>query len=108
MVFSSLPKKIWVRIGPEGAGLLVAIFVRGGTGFMVRLRVRELAEERGIGKAKLSRLSDLSIWTIRAMWSDPGYDAGIQTLAKVARALNVCVIPRIAPHRPYSPYRKIR
>lgn len=41
--------------------------------------------------ARVSRLSDLSLWTIRAMWRDPMYDAGIQTLAKVARALGVRV-----------------
>jgi DNA-binding Xre family transcriptional regulator len=65
--------------------------MRGGIGFMVQLKVRALAEEKGISMAKLSRLSDLSLWTVRAMWRDPGYDAGIQTLAKVARALEVSV-----------------
>ena len=58
---------------------------------MVRLRVRALAEEKGISMARLSRLSDLSLWTIRSMWRDPMYDAGIQTLAKVARAMGVRV-----------------
>ena len=58
---------------------------------MVQLKVRALAEEKGISMAKLSRLSDLSLWTVRAMWRDPSYDAGIQTLAKVARALEVSV-----------------
>ncbi len=69
---------------------------------MVRLRVRALAEEKGISMARLSRLSDLSLWTVRSMWRDPMYDAGIQTLAKVARAMDVSVsalLRRVRIHR---------
>lgn len=57
---------------------------------MVRLRVGAVAKEKGVSKSKLSRDSDLSLWTIRALWN-PDYNASIKTLAIVARALEVRV-----------------
>lgn len=57
---------------------------------MVRIRVKELAEARGITKAKLSRLSDLGVSTVNDLW-DESRDPRFSTLVKVARALGVKV-----------------
>lgn len=58
---------------------------------MVRLRVREIAEGQGISMNKLSRLSDVSLRTVRKMYRDPYYSATTTTLEKLANALNVKV-----------------
>jgi len=56
---------------------------------MLRLRVREIAESRGISRGKLSRMSDLSYPTIRDIWADPYRDIPMSTLEKLAKALKV-------------------
>lgn len=57
----------------------------------IRLRVRELAEERGYSMGKLERLSDLSHPTIRDIFRNPYKEVTTTTLAKLAKALNVPV-----------------
>ena len=56
---------------------------------MIRLRVREVASEKRISMNKLSRLSDISITTMRKIYRDPYYSATTTTLEKIANALNV-------------------
>ncbi len=56
---------------------------------MVRLRVKEVAEGRGYNMSSLSRASDVSFRTIKRYWKDPYFKANIDTLHKIARALNV-------------------
>ena len=56
---------------------------------MVRLRVREIEEEKGIGMNKLSRLADVNIKTIRRLYDDPLYSPTVNTLSKIAKALGV-------------------
>ncbi len=56
---------------------------------MIRLRVRELAEERGISLSKLSRISDVSYKTVQAMWRDPYHGFNTKTLERIAKALHV-------------------
>ena len=56
---------------------------------MVRLRVREIAEQKGIGMNKLSRLADVNIKTIRRLYDDPHYSPTVNTLSKIAKALGV-------------------
>jgi transcriptional regulator with XRE-family HTH domain len=56
---------------------------------VVRLRVREIAEKKGIGINKLSRLADVNIKTIRRLYNDPHYSPTVDTLSKIARALGV-------------------
>jgi DNA-binding Xre family transcriptional regulator len=58
---------------------------------MFKLKVKEVAQAKDIGMAKLSRLADLSYKTIQAIWHDPYHDASTHTLNKIARALNVPV-----------------
>ena len=56
---------------------------------MYKLRVKEVAESKQIGIAKLSRIADVSIVSIRRMWRNPDYKPGLDTLEKVAEALQV-------------------
>ena len=56
---------------------------------MIRLRVRELAEERKISMTRLSRISDVNYKTIHAIFADPYRDVAYSTLDKIAKALKV-------------------
>ena len=56
---------------------------------MVRLRVKELAEKRGISMSKLSRIADVSYKTIQQMFRDPYQGFNWRTLERVAKALGV-------------------
>ena len=55
----------------------------------VRLRVKEIAKEKGFSMGKLSRVSDVAYNTIKRMFKDPYYSATTATLAKLAKALEV-------------------
>jgi DNA-binding Xre family transcriptional regulator len=56
---------------------------------VIHLRVRELAEKKGIGMNKLSRLADVNIKTIRRLYDDPHYSPTVNTLGKLAKVLGV-------------------
>lgn len=55
----------------------------------VRLRVREIAKEKGIGMGKLQRTADVAYNTVKRMFRDPYYITTTETLGKIARALGV-------------------
>jgi len=56
---------------------------------MMRLRVRELAEARGIGLSKLSRIADVNYKTVQTIWRDPFHGVNTKTLERIAKALGV-------------------
>ena len=56
---------------------------------MLRLRVKEVAQEKNIGMAKLSRLSDISYKTVQKVWRNPYHDASISTINRIAKVLSV-------------------
>ena len=56
---------------------------------MLRLRIKEVAQEKSVGMAKLSRLSDISYKTIQKVWRNPYHDASLSTLNRIAKVLNV-------------------
>jgi len=58
---------------------------------MVRLKVREVAESKGINMAKLSRLADVSYNTTQALFHDPQHDVSLYILIRIAKALGVRV-----------------
>ncbi len=58
---------------------------------MLRLKVKEVAKERGVSMAKLSRLADLNPRTIQEIYRDPYRDVAYSTLTKLAKALDVDV-----------------
>ena len=56
---------------------------------MLRLRVKELAEERGFNMSTLSRASDVSFTTIKRYFKKPYSYATTDTLEKIALTLGV-------------------
>jgi len=57
--------------------------------YMLRLRVREVAQEKRISMSKLSRIADVNYKTIQTIWRDPYHGLNTITLNKIARALGV-------------------
>ena len=55
----------------------------------VRLRVKEVAREKGISMGKLQRDADVAYNTVKRMFKDPYYVTTTETLGKLARALGV-------------------
>jgi transcriptional regulator with XRE-family HTH domain len=58
---------------------------------MLRLRVKEIAKEKGFSMGKLSRASDVDYNTIKRMYDDRKYSPTVDTLYKVAKVLNVSI-----------------
>jgi DNA-binding Xre family transcriptional regulator len=56
---------------------------------MVKLRVKEIAQEKGISRGKLSRLADVDPTTMKRVYDDDHYSPTLITLEKLARALGV-------------------
>jgi DNA-binding Xre family transcriptional regulator len=56
---------------------------------VVRLRVKEVAKEKGVGIGKLQRSADVAYNTVKRMFKDPYYITTTETLGKIARALGV-------------------
>jgi transcriptional regulator with XRE-family HTH domain len=56
---------------------------------MVRLRVKEIAKQKGMSMGKLSRTADVSYRTIQRIYNEPDYLPTIPTLERIARVLNV-------------------
>jgi DNA-binding Xre family transcriptional regulator len=54
---------------------------------MIRLRVKEMAQEKGIGQGKLQRKADMDIKTIRKILRNPFTIVTTETLDKLAQAL---------------------
>jgi len=55
----------------------------------VRLRIKEVAQEKGYSMNSLSRATDISFNTIKRLWKQPYSGVTIETLAKIARVLQV-------------------
>jgi DNA-binding Xre family transcriptional regulator len=72
---------------------------------VIRLKVKEIAEAKGITQGKLSRKADIDVKTIRRIYRNPVEIITTETLDKLATALevNVCELieqisnPDIAP-----------
>lgn len=56
---------------------------------MIRLRVKEVARQKGMSMGKLSRSADVSYNTIKRIYDDPYYSVTMVTLGKLAQALGV-------------------
>jgi DNA-binding Xre family transcriptional regulator len=56
---------------------------------MAKLRVKEVAQEKGISMGKLSRAADVDMNTLRRVYDDTRYSPTLATLEKLARALGV-------------------
>ena len=58
---------------------------------MIRLKLKEVLQEKKISQSKLSRMADVSLNTIQAMYHNPYHDAVLSTLDRLAKALGVNV-----------------
>ncbi len=58
---------------------------------MRRLRVREVAESKGVTMTKLSRQAELNYKTVYAVWHNPQHDVSLSTLDRIAKVLGVPV-----------------
>jgi transcriptional regulator with XRE-family HTH domain len=56
---------------------------------MRRLRVKEVAQEKGFTMARLHRAADINLKTMQVIWHNPQHDASLSTLDKIAKALGV-------------------
>lgn len=56
---------------------------------MLRLKVKEIAIQKGYNQSTLSRASDVPINTIRRLWKNPFYEVRLVTLNKIALVLGV-------------------
>ena len=55
----------------------------------VRLKVKGVAQQKGVSQGKLSRSSDVDIKTIKRIYRDSMTIVTTETLGKIATALNV-------------------
>lgn len=59
---------------------------------MIRLKVKEVLQEKGMSMGKLSRVSDVALITISRMCNQPTtYSPTLDTLERIAKALSVRV-----------------
>ena len=58
---------------------------------MLRLRVKEIAQQQGIGQGKLARMADIDIKTLARIYKNSYAEVSSVTLEKLARALSVSV-----------------
>jgi transcriptional regulator with XRE-family HTH domain len=56
---------------------------------MIRLRLREVLQEKGLSQARLSRLADVSMNTIQTIYHNPYHDVALSTLERLAIGLDV-------------------
>lgn len=56
---------------------------------MYRLKVREIAETKGVSMSKLQRDADIAFRTVKLIFRDPYRDINLSTLDKLAQALGV-------------------
>lgn len=58
---------------------------------MIRLKVKEIAEQKKVSMTRLSRIADVNYKTVHAIFTDPYRDVAYSTLDKLAKALGVTV-----------------
>lgn len=58
---------------------------------MIRLKVKEILQDRSVSMSKLSRSSDVSFSTISRICNDPRYSPTLNTLERIARSLGVAI-----------------
>jgi len=71
---------------------------------MIRLKLKEVLQEKKISQSKLSRMADVSLNTVQAMYQNPFHDAVLSTLERLAKALqvDVCDLSEVVPDKEYQ------
>ncbi len=67
---------------------------------MARLRVKEIAQQKGFSRGKLSRAADVDTNTLKRVYDDPNYSPTVATLEKLAKALGVKIADLIVEDNP--------
>jgi DNA-binding Xre family transcriptional regulator len=67
---------------------------------MAKLRVKEIAKQKGISMGKLSRSADVDMNTLRRVYDDLNYSPTLATLEKLAKALGVKIADLIEEDDP--------
>jgi DNA-binding Xre family transcriptional regulator len=57
----------------------------------VRLRIREVAEEKHVSIRKLHRDSEIALSRVKQLYRDPDAEVKLTTLARIADVLNVSI-----------------
>ena len=57
----------------------------------IRLKVREIAEQKGFNQSSLSRAANIDFKTVKRLFRDPYRDIAISTIVKIAWALDVSI-----------------
>lgn len=55
------------------------------------LKVKEVAQSKGVTITQLERLSSINMKTLQAIWHNPRHAASFKTLERIAEVLNVRV-----------------
>jgi DNA-binding Xre family transcriptional regulator len=56
---------------------------------MIRLKIKEVAQQKGYSMSRLSREANMAYKTIQTIWRDPYHEVTTTTLNKLARTLGV-------------------
>jgi DNA-binding Xre family transcriptional regulator len=64
---------------------------RYNRGMKTRLRIKEIAEEKGMSMTKLSHRSEVAYNTVRKLFRDPYAEVTVTTLRRIADVLGVSV-----------------
>ena len=56
---------------------------------MIRLKVKEIAQQKNISQSRLSRLADIDQGTMRRIFNDPSPNITLETLNRLAKALHM-------------------
>ncbi len=56
---------------------------------MIRIRLKEVAEEKGLSMTKLSQRSEVSYNTVKSLFRDPYRPISTEVLERLAKALGV-------------------
>ncbi|MHB8596166.1 MAG: helix-turn-helix domain-containing protein [Ktedonobacteraceae bacterium] len=56
---------------------------------MIKLKVKEVAKQKGIGQGKLARMSDIDVKTMQKIFKYPTSIVTTETLDRIAKALEV-------------------
>lgn len=72
---------------------------------MIRLKVKEVAAQRGIGQGALARKANMDVKTLKRIYRNPTAEISTVTLDKLAKALEVdaSVLIESVPDEQLSP-----
>jgi DNA-binding Xre family transcriptional regulator len=84
---SDLPNSIYDIYSMLIIAIVQAQVVVYSPGMAGRLKIREVARQRGIGQSKLSRLADIDVRVLHRYFSESYINITIISLEKLARAL---------------------